>query len=76
MAAFDALPPAARRWLAGAALPWSACSVRRLWRHALAEAAGDAEAAALILARVEARRLAADTRHVWGADHPGAAPRG
>ncbi|WP_276617454.1 DUF6525 family protein [Qingshengfaniella alkalisoli] len=33
MASFDGLPPELRRWLAQAALPWSAHSARRLWRR-------------------------------------------
>lgn len=36
MAAYDALPPALRGWLAQAALPWSPESCRRIWRGARA----------------------------------------
>ncbi|WP_294624201.1 DUF6525 family protein [uncultured Roseovarius sp.] len=58
MAEYDRLPPAARRWLSQAVLPWSARSVRRLWRKALQEAGGDERAALNRLSRAEAARLA------------------
>lgn len=57
MAEFDRLPPAARRWLSQAVLPWSARSVRRLWRKALEESQGDERAALACLTRAEAARL-------------------
>lgn len=57
MAEFDRLPPAARRWLAQAVLPWSARSVRRLWGRALRDAGGDEAAALARLDRAEAARL-------------------
>lgn len=41
MAAYDALPPVLRHWLAGAALPWSPQSCRRIWRAARATGASD-----------------------------------
>lgn len=56
MAAYDRLPPALRRWLAGAVLPWSAASVRRIWERALAETGSEAEALARLRA-AEARTL-------------------
>jgi hypothetical protein len=56
MAAYDRLPAPLRRWLAGAALPWSPASALRLWQRALAR--GEAPEAAL--ARAEARTLARD----------------
>lgn len=34
MRAFDDLPPALRRWLSEAALPWSPASCRRIWMRA------------------------------------------
>ena len=37
MSAYDRLPPDLRTWLAGAALPWSAASVLRIWQRALKE---------------------------------------
>jgi hypothetical protein len=70
MSAYDALPPEARRWLAAAALPWSAQSVARLWRRALLETKGDMDAAARRLSAAEQRLLARDATKVWGADHP------
>lgn len=60
MAEFDRLPPTARRWLAQAALPWSARSVRRLWGRALRDADGDEAAALARLDRAEAARLTRD----------------
>jgi len=60
MVEFDRLPPAARRWLAQAVLPWSARSVRRLWGRALRDAGGDEGAAIARLDRVEEARLARD----------------
>ena len=60
MAEFDRLPPAARRWLAQAVLPWSARSVRRLWGRALRDAGGDEAAVLARLDRAEAARLARD----------------
>ena len=72
MARFDGLPPELRRWLAGAALPWSADSALRLWRRALRET-GCPRAALARLAAAEARMLAREARAVWGAGHPLAA---
>jgi Family of unknown function (DUF6525) len=72
MQAYDRLPHEVRHWLHAAALPWSAASVLRLWRRALAEAKGDAKAARARLDRAEARLLARDAARVWGAGHPAA----
>ncbi len=60
MAEFDRLPPAVRRWLTQAVLPWSARSVRRLWGRALRDERGDEAAALACLDRAEAARLARD----------------
>lgn len=57
---YDSLPPVLRRWLAGAALPWSARSVRRLWQTALKENGGCEHAAIAYLDRVQARQLLKD----------------
>ena len=54
MREFDALPPALRRWLAEAALPWSPLSCRRIW--ARVRAAGGGEAG--VIARLEAAQAA------------------
>lgn len=64
MAEFDRLPPAARRWLSQAVLPWSARSVRRLWRKAMEESQGDERAALASLTRAEAARLTREGRAV------------
>lgn len=79
MAAHDRLPPPLRVWAAGAALPWSAPSLRRLWDRALAET-GCPQAALARLAAAERARLAAEARLVWGGAYPawdaGASHRG
>lgn len=72
MRAFDALPVELRRWLHGAALPWSAASALRLWRRAMRQTGGDTAAARARLARAEARLLARDAARIWGVDHPAA----
>jgi hypothetical protein len=59
MAEFDRLPPDLRRWLAQAALPWSAASALRLWRRALTEG-GDPMLALARLDRAERATLARD----------------
>lgn len=74
MSAFDRLPPELRRWLHGAALPWSAASALRLWRRALA-VSGDVAAARARLDAAEARCLARDAPQIWGAGHPGGPAR-
>jgi Family of unknown function (DUF6525) len=68
MRAYDALPPALRRWLAGACLPWSPESALRIWRRARAETGSDAAAAARC-AEVEAAMLARE-RVRAGSDRP------
>lgn len=74
MAAFDRLPPGLRRWLAAAALPWSAQSALRLWRRALAET-GCETAARRRLDAAEARLLAREAEAVWGHPRSGAGRR-
>lgn len=66
MAAYDALPPDARRWLMQAALPCSARSVARLWGRALRDAKGDRAAAMARLDAAERRLLERDAPRVWG----------
>jgi hypothetical protein len=69
MAAYDRLPPDVRLWLAGAALPWSAASVLRVWQCALRET-GCARAAQARLSDAEARSLAREATLVWGEKYP------
>lgn len=52
MAVFDRLPPPLRRWLAGAALPWSPRSAARVFARALADT-GSEDAALARLDRAE-----------------------
>jgi hypothetical protein len=59
MAAFDALPPDLRDWVAHAALPWSPSSCLKLWCRALAEE-GCPDRARARLDRAEAALLARD----------------
>ncbi|UWQ18490.1 DUF6525 family protein [Jannaschia sp. M317] len=60
MAAFDALPPALRAWLAEARLPWSPASARRAWRRALWKNMGRTKAALAHMDRIEEDRIARD----------------
>lgn len=73
MADYDRLPAPVRRWLAEAALPWSARSVRRLWDRALAQTGGDVETALHRLCEAERQRLKKDAPRIWGASHPAVA---
>lgn len=75
MQTYDRLPADLRRWLAGAALPWSAASARRLWLRALRET-GCSDAARARLDAAEARMLARDAPQIWGGPPPGACGRG
>lgn len=63
MRAYDALPPPLRRWLAGASLPWSPASCRRIWQRARAR--GDTVEA--VLARLDRaeRQCLARERPQW-----------
>ncbi len=70
MRAYDALPSDLRQWLAGAVLPWSAASVRRVWLKALKSARGDRQAAQAALSDIERRRLERDVARIWGKAHP------
>lgn len=72
MAAYDAAPPELRRWLAGAALPWSPERVAELYAAELRAARGDTEKALAALNVRQRRRLADDAAQVWGPDHPAA----
>lgn len=74
MAEHDRLPPALRRWLAGAALPWSAASALRLWQKALQDG-GCPERALACLSRAEQQSLAAEAPLVWGPGYPRPADR-
>ncbi len=73
MQAYDRLPPELRHWLAGAALPWSARSVLRLWQRLARECAGDAGAMRRRMDLAEQRMLAKDAPRIWGAAHPSCA---
>lgn len=66
LAAHDRLPAPARRWACGAALPWSAASVARLWRKALRESGGCEVQALASLNAAEARLLRRDAAQIWG----------
>lgn len=72
MAEFDRLPAPLRAWVAGAALPWRAGSVRAAYMRALRRT-GDADAALQELDRIQAALIAKDAARVWGAAHPQAA---
>ncbi len=74
MAAYDRLPRDLRLWLAGAALPWSAASVLRLWQKSLRESGCTIEAQARLSA-AEATTLAREAGKVWGKGYPSAKQR-
>ena len=59
MRAYDELPAPLRRWLAEAALPWSAASARRIWAKSRARGLTPEETHRS-LSRAEARTLARD----------------
>ena len=56
MAEYDRLPPDLRRWLNGAALPWSPRSCRSIWMKVKQDGGTDRQAIAR-LAAVEAAML-------------------
>lgn len=56
MRAYDALPPPLRRWIAGAVMPWSPESCRRIWIEARARGE-TVEDTLSRLARAERRAL-------------------
>ncbi|MEM8848531.1 MAG: DUF6525 family protein [Pseudomonadota bacterium] len=60
MAAYDSLPPALRRWLAEARLPWSPASAKRAWRKAMIRSLGRETAAIARMNALEDARLAQD----------------
>ena len=64
---YDRLPAELRRWLAGAALPWSAGSALRLWRRLDRETGGDVARMLRRLELAERRMLARDGPRIWGA---------
>ena len=70
MQRYDRLPPHLRRWLANAALPWSAHSVLRLWQRLHRETGGDMARIVQRLDLAEPRMLARDRHAIWGADYP------
>jgi hypothetical protein len=59
MRAYDALPQPLRQWLAGAVLPWSAMSCKRIWTKALRDGQ-DLNDVISTLARAEQKTLAQD----------------
>jgi hypothetical protein len=60
MAAYDSLPPALRRWLSEARMPWAPASARRAWRRAMLKSWGSEKAALAYMDAIEDRRLAED----------------
>ena len=70
MQAYDALPPELRAWVAQAALPWSARSVRAAYGKALAKS-GDPSKALAKLDQLQQALLARDAKVVWSQEYPG-----
>lgn len=73
---YDRLPPELRRWLAGAALPWSPASALKLWTRICKDCGTDSDAIRQRLDRAEARMLAKDAARIWGASYPAKAAEG
>ncbi|MGR3502651.1 DUF6525 family protein [Pseudaestuariivita sp.] len=69
MRSFDGLPPDLRRWVASAALPWRAASVKAAYGKALRQT-GCPTAALRALDALQDRLIAKDAAAVWGANHP------
>lgn len=65
---FDRLPPDLRRWLAQAALPWSARSAARIWQKAGRN--GGADERCNRLDAIERAMLRRDAIRTWGPDYP------
>lgn len=59
MSVYDGLPPPLRQWLAGAALPWSPLSYKRIWEKARKDGLSE-DAALARMARAEQKTLARD----------------
>jgi len=66
---FDALPPELRKWVSEAMLPWSAHSVRKSFRKAIAKT-GDPQRALEELDALQTTLIAKDSRRIWGAEYP------
>lgn len=60
MDAYDGLPPALRRWLAEARMPWAPASAKRAWRKAMLKSLGREKAALAYMDALEDARLAQD----------------
>ena len=63
MGTYDCLPPPLRQWLAGAALPWSPKSCKRIWDKARQKGQSP-EDAITMLAAAEQKTLARDKYYV------------
>ncbi|MEM6940117.1 MAG: DUF6525 family protein [Pseudomonadota bacterium] len=59
MRVFDTLPAPLRQWLAGANMPWSPTSARRIWHRSRAQGLSTEETLDT-LTQIEARTLAKD----------------
>ncbi|AGT10963.1 DUF6525 family protein [Paracoccus aminophilus] len=70
MEAYDRLPPALRRWLAEAALPWSTHSALRIWNDPRRGGGIDAQEKCRRLDAVERAMLRRDAARIWGRDYP------
>ena len=66
MQEYDNLPKALRIWVAEAALPWSARSVKKQWVRALENENGCEKRAMETMARLEKNNLRKDAPKTWG----------
>jgi hypothetical protein len=64
MMTYDTLPRPLRSWLAGAALPWSPKSCRRIWDRARVNGLSVGDAIA-VLTEAERKTLSRDKHSVW-----------
>ena len=65
MRVYDALPQPLRQWLAGAALPWSPVSCKRIWNKARKEGLSHEDALARMVS-AERKTLARDRKSSAG----------
>ncbi|MDS9468490.1 DUF6525 family protein [Paracoccus sp. MBLB3053] len=68
---YDRLPAELRRWLANAALPWSAQSVLRVWTRLHRETGGDTDRMIRRMDQAEQRMLMRDQPRIWGEGYRG-----
>jgi len=66
---YDNLPQDLRRWVATAALPWGAKSVKTAYDKAVRRT-GDPRLALRELDKLQQNKVAKDAQQIWGQGHP------